>query len=49
MKLQKDDVGFYSCMFKTKNVVPAGYYIMPGGMGIAPLVLTPTLFFIVKT
>ncbi|XP_039544305.1 uncharacterized protein LOC120490873 [Pimephales promelas] len=30
MELKKDDVGFYSCMFKTKNVVPAGYYIMPG-------------------
>ncbi|XP_056114195.1 uncharacterized protein cd8b [Rhinichthys klamathensis goyatoka] len=30
MELQEDDVGFYSCMFKTKNVVPAGYYILPG-------------------
>ncbi|XDV38415.1 hypothetical protein PO909_007830 [Leuciscus waleckii] len=30
MELQEDDAGLYSCMFKTKNFVPAGYYIMPG-------------------
>lgn len=30
MELQEDDAGFYSCMFKTKSFVPAGYYILPG-------------------
>ncbi|XP_073680423.1 uncharacterized protein [Garra rufa] len=28
--LQKDEIGLYSCMFKTKNDMPVGYYIMPG-------------------
>ncbi|XP_043078102.1 uncharacterized protein LOC122326942, partial [Puntigrus tetrazona] len=28
--LQEDDIGLYSCMFKTKNTMPVGYYIMPG-------------------
>ncbi|KAK7143244.1 hypothetical protein R3I93_014413 [Phoxinus phoxinus] len=30
IELQEDDAGFYSCLFKTKNFLPAGYYIMPG-------------------
>lgn len=51
MELQEDDAGFYSCMFKTKNFVPAGYYIMPGGMGSALLLCFGPLpcFFLVKT
>uniref|UniRef100_A0A8C2AUH2 Cd8 beta n=1 Tax=Cyprinus carpio TaxID=7962 RepID=A0A8C2AUH2_CYPCA len=28
--LQENEIGFYSCMFKTKNTMPVGYYIMPG-------------------
>ncbi|XP_059381513.1 uncharacterized protein cd8b isoform X2 [Carassius carassius] len=28
--LQEDEIGFYSCMFKTKSIMPVGYYIMPG-------------------
>ncbi|XP_067279908.1 T-cell surface glycoprotein CD8 beta chain [Pseudorasbora parva] len=30
MEIQEGDAGFYSCIFKTKNIIPAGYYIMPG-------------------
>ncbi|XP_016126819.1 uncharacterized protein [Sinocyclocheilus grahami] len=28
--LQEDETGLYSCMFKTKNIMPVGYNIMPG-------------------
>uniref|UniRef100_A0A8C2K1A2 Uncharacterized LOC109054699 n=1 Tax=Cyprinus carpio TaxID=7962 RepID=A0A8C2K1A2_CYPCA len=28
--LQEDEIGIYSCMFKAKNLMPVGYYIMPG-------------------
>ncbi|XP_018927476.1 uncharacterized protein LOC109054699 [Cyprinus carpio] len=28
--LQEDEIGLYSCMFKAKNLMPVGYYIMPG-------------------
>ncbi len=30
--LQEDEMGLYSCMFKTKNFIAVGYYIMPGGI-----------------
>ncbi|RXN08597.1 CD8 beta 1 [Labeo rohita] len=29
--LQENDIGLYSCMFKTKNLMPVGHYVMPGG------------------
>lgn len=41
--LQEDEMGLYSCMFKTKNVMPVGYYIMPGGIAAF---WSPTLFFL---
>ncbi|KAK2872431.1 hypothetical protein QQF64_017956 [Cirrhinus molitorella] len=28
--LKEDEIGIYSCMFKTKNTMPVGSYIMPG-------------------
>lgn len=28
--LQREDAGFYSCMFKAKKIMPSGYYIKPG-------------------
>ncbi|XP_050948416.1 uncharacterized protein cd8b isoform X2 [Labeo rohita] len=28
--LQENDIGLYSCMFKTKNLMPVGHYVMPG-------------------
>ncbi|KAA0719846.1 hypothetical protein E1301_Tti011727 [Triplophysa tibetana] len=28
--LQTDEAGLYSCMFKTKHMIPDGYYIRPG-------------------
>ncbi|XP_051533046.1 uncharacterized protein cd8b isoform X2 [Myxocyprinus asiaticus] len=28
--LQDDEAGLYSCVFRTKNKMPAGYYIRPG-------------------
>ncbi|XP_051734320.1 uncharacterized protein cd8b isoform X1 [Ctenopharyngodon idella] len=30
MGLQEEDAGLYSCMFKTKTMIPVGYYIKPG-------------------
>lgn len=35
--LQEEDAGFYSCIFKTKDMIPVGYYIKPGGMDSALL------------
>ncbi|KAL0163115.1 hypothetical protein M9458_042511, partial [Cirrhinus mrigala] len=28
--LQEGEIGLYSCMFKTKNSMPVGHYILPG-------------------
>ncbi len=41
--LQEDEMGLYSCMFKTKNIMPVGYYIMPGGIAAF---WSPNLFFL---
>ncbi|XP_052392368.1 uncharacterized protein LOC127941406 isoform X1 [Carassius gibelio] len=39
--LQEDEIGLYSCMFKIKNIMPVGYYIMPGVK--PPTVQPPTV------
>lgn len=47
MGLQEEDAGLYSCMFKTKTMIPVGYYIKPGGMSSALLLcfgLLPCFF-----
>ncbi|XP_051960671.1 uncharacterized protein cd8b [Xyrauchen texanus] len=44
--LQEDEAGLYSCVFRTKNKMPAGFYIRPG---VNPPTLLPPTVKIEKT